>query len=34
MEFYNQRRKHQSLEKMTPDALYYQSLNTQTKASA
>ena len=34
MEFYNQRRKHQSLEKMTPDALYYQSLNAQTKASA
>jgi putative transposase len=34
MEFYNQRRKHQSLEKMTPDALYYQSLNTQTRASA
>ena len=34
MEFYNQRRKHQSLEKMTPDALYYQSLSTQTRASA
>jgi putative transposase len=34
MEFYNQRRKHQSLEKMTPDALYYQSLNARTKASA
>lgn len=34
MEFYNQRRKHQSLEKMTPDALYYQNLNTQTRASA
>ena len=34
MEFYNQRRKHQSLEKMTPDALYYHNLNTQTRASA
>lgn len=34
MEFYNQRRKHQSLEKMTPDALYYQSLNARTRASA
>lgn len=34
MVFYNQRRKHQSLEKMTPDALYYQSLNAHTKASA
>jgi len=34
MEFYNQRRKHQSLEKRTPDTLYYQSLNAQIKASA
>lgn len=34
MEFYNQKRKHQSLEKMTPDAFYYQSLNAQTRASA
>jgi hypothetical protein len=34
MEFYNQRRKHQSLEKMKPDALYYQSLNARTRASA
>lgn len=34
MEFYNQRRKHQSLEKMTPDALYYQSLNAHKRASA
>jgi len=34
MEFYNQRRKHQSLEKMTPDAFYYQSLNAHTRASA
>jgi putative transposase len=34
MEFYNQRRKHRSLEKKTPDARNYQSMNTQTKASA
>lgn len=34
MEFYNQRRKHRSLEKMTPDAFYYQSLNAKTRASA
>ncbi len=34
MEFYNQRRKHQSLQKMTPDAFYYQSLNAHTRASA
>jgi transposase InsO family protein len=34
MEFYNQRRKHQSLEKMTPDVFYYQSLNANTRASA
>jgi len=34
MEFYNRRRKHQSLEKITPDNLYYQSMNAHTRASA
>ncbi len=34
MEFYNQRRKHQSVEKMTLDNLYYQSMNAHTRASA
>ena len=32
--FYNQRRKHQALEKMTPDTVYYESLNAEAKASA
>ena len=32
--FYNHRRKHQSLEKQTPDAVYYQGLNAEAKASA
>lgn len=34
MEFYNHRRKHQALEKMTPDTLYYKSINAEVKASA
>lgn len=34
MEFHNQRRKRESLGKLTPDALYRQSLNTQTITSA
>jgi len=34
MDFYNQRRKHQALEKRTPDTTYYQSLNAEAKASA
>jgi len=32
--FYNHSRKHQSLEKQTPDTVYYQSLNAEKKASA
>ena len=32
--FYNQRRKHQALEKMTPDTVYYESLNAEARASA
>jgi putative transposase len=32
--FYNQRRKHQALQKRTPDTVYYQSLNAEAKASA
>ena len=34
MRFYNQRRKHQALERRTPDTLYYESLNAEAKASA
>ncbi len=34
MRFYNQRRKHQALERRTPDTLYYESLNADAKASA
>ncbi len=34
MNFYNQRRKHQALEKRTPDTTYYTSLNAQARASA
>ena len=34
MEFYNHRRKHQALEKMTPDTFYYQSINAEARASA
>ena len=32
--FYNQRRRHQALEKRTPDTLYYQNLNAEAMASA
>lgn len=32
--FYNHRRKHQSLEKQTPNTVYYQSLNAEAKTSA
>ena len=32
--FYNQRRKHQALEKRTPDTVYYESLSAGAKASA
>jgi putative transposase len=32
--FYNHRRKHQGLEKRTPDTVYYTSLNAQAQASA
>lgn len=34
MDFYNQRRKHQALEKQTPDRTYYASLNAEALASA
>ena len=34
MDFYNQRRKHQALEKRTPDTVYFTNLNAQAKASA
>jgi putative transposase len=34
MRFYNHRRKHQALEKQTPDTVYYESLNAGLKASA
>ena len=34
MDFYNHKRKHQALEKRTPDTVYYQSLNAGLKASA
>lgn len=32
--FYNHRRKHQALEKRTPDTLYYEHLNAEARASA
>ena len=32
--FYNQRRKHQGLERKTPDTVYYESLNAEARASA
>ena len=34
MHFYNHRRKHQALEKRTPDTMYYESRNAGLKASA
>jgi len=34
MNFYNHRRRHQALEKRTPDTLYYQNLNAEAMASA
>ena len=34
MRFYNHRRKHQALEKRTPNTVYYESLNAGLKASA
>ena len=34
MHFYNHRRKHQALERRTPDTLYFESLNADAKASA
>lgn len=34
MHFYNQRRRHQSLDRKTPDAVYYASINAGLKASA
>jgi len=34
IDFYNQRRKHQALEKRTPDTTYYASLNVEARASA
>jgi putative transposase len=34
IDFYNQRRKHQALERRTPDTAYYASLNADAKASA
>jgi putative transposase len=34
MHFYNHRRKHQILEKRTPDTLYYENLNAEARASA
>ena len=34
MHFYNHRRKHQALEKRTPDTGYYASLNAEAMASA
>ena len=34
LDFYNQRRRHQALEKQTPDTVYYQSLNAEARASA
>lgn len=34
MRFYNHRRKHQALEKRTPDTLYYEHLNAEARASA
>jgi len=34
MNFYNHRRRHQALERRTPDTLYYESLNADAKASA
>ena len=34
MHFYNHRRKHQALEKQTPDTLYYKNLNADAQASA
>ncbi len=34
MDFYNHRRKHQALEKRTPNTVYYEALNAEAKASA
>ena len=34
MHFYNHRRRHQDLEKRTPDTLYYHDLNAEARASA
>lgn len=34
VDFYNRRRKHQSLDRQTPDTVYYKSLNARAKASA
>ena len=31
-DFYNQRRRHQALEKQTPATVYYQSLNAEVQA--
>ncbi len=34
IDFYNDRRKHQALEKRTPDTIYYEHLNAEARASA
>jgi putative transposase len=34
IQFYNHRRKHQALEKQTPNTVYYENLNAEAKASA